>query len=150
MNGFTKVDAVFNLGDIQTLQETAKDTYFPTETVGIYPTGGIPAGEGSGVYAYDAPLTTYNPTLDPSSSIYHLIFTQTDEIITVEDRHLAGAGEGGGGKLAINGTYGSNQTLIIRGNKFENIDHRCIYIKNVDPSSFETTSRKPLCCLIIL
>ncbi len=86
--------------------------------------GGIPKGSGSGIYKLKDKLLVYNPIFIDKYYTHKLI--SKNKILTIENKFVSG------NRISISGIRGYNQTVIIRWNKFESIDHVGIFIKNID------------------
>ena len=136
MIGFVNTSKTFSLAAAQGLQESAIVLYRIPTSDGFYPAGAIPSGEGTGIYTYSDTLTAYSPPMVYSSYTHQLV---ADETLIIEDKYLDGpvvSNEDNtawaAAKIAVIGTIGANQTVIIRGNKFTNTSGTGIYIKGVD------------------
>jgi hypothetical protein len=93
--------------------------------------GGAPKRDGINRYLYTKPLkeTTYRG-LGYKNRYTHLLTAKNQELI-IENRYFTGDPTTRA-TVTIKGKVGSNQTVVIRGSKFENIDDLAIYVNAVD------------------
>lgn len=129
MIGLFNASSVFSLEALNDLSEYAESIYTPVVDPD-YPVGGIPSGEGTGVYTYTGDLNEYiKPYVD---QYYTHELTATDETLILENLHISQDNPSGGDYVAVRGVEGANQTLIVRGCKWYNKDGLGMYIKGVD------------------
>ena len=136
MIGFINTSKTFSLAAIQVLQLSANNIYSTIQDT-FYPVGGIPTGEGAGIYSNSNTLIAGNFPIVYYSYTHQ--FESVDETIVIEDKYLTGGveynpiyGVWGSGKIAVHGAVGDNRTAIIRSNKISDVNHVGISINDVD------------------
>ncbi|GEM_PF-5023059 len=119
--------------------QTSHGETSPKETTGVSETTGgtTPTTSGNTTYTYTEELKIILPSdsnwypYRPKQNEYGKILAP-GETYVVENTHFKGEQDYSRRPLTLIGEAGSGQTVIIRANKFTNIEERAIFVKNVE------------------